>query len=1069
VICINNYVVYHLHSDFSLLDSVTKSKQYIEKAKELKMTAIGEANHGNIYSWVNRKKETEKVGLKYIHAQEFYITESLNEKIRDNYHTVLISKNWNGVLELNKLSSLAYQRDGHFYYNPRLSIDELINTSDNILITSACLASPLYKGRDKEIYNKYLKFFINNKHRCFLEIQPHLSDQQKEYNLYLYELNKTYDLNLLAGTDTHSLDKEYASARSILQKAKNINYSDEDSYDLTFKSYNELVEYFKSQNCLPKKVYLKAIDMTNKIADMIEEFELDYSIKYPKLFNNPENVFKEKINEGIIKRGINKFDKEKRTEYYNRIKYEYDTYVKCNAIDYMLLQKDIIDFCHSNNIWQGYSRGSVSGSIIAYILGITESDSIKFNLIYDRFLNSERISQPDIDTDYPPSQRDIVKKYIFNKNNIYCADIITFNTLAIKGAIRDVARSLNISLIEVDEITKNIETNEEKYREEYPELFKYVDLLQGVNVSVGTHPCGLITSPIYINDNIGLCTLPTSEYPVSQINMKEIDGLNFVKLDILSLDNIEIINKTCEYANIERLTPDNTDQNDKNVWNSILESSLGVFQWEGSYAHDIYRKLFNSETMQIIKLQTPNITYMDLFSMGNGALRPAGESYRNEMCKGIFNDNGHEALNNFLSSTMGYLIYQEQIIEFLNKFCGFTLGEADIVRRGFAKKIGTEEYIPRIKNSFIKTMREIYNTSEEESEKIIESFLIVIYDASNYLFSINHSYIYSWIGYICAYLRYYYPLEFITVMLNINKDNIEKTAEIIKYADTRNIKIKPIKFRKSQAHYSMEKETNSIHKGISSIKFSNSQIADELYELGKNKYNHFLDLLIDISKTSINSRQLEILTILNFFSEFGKNKKLLKYNELYYTYYNKKTIKKETMDEEYKDTILKYVRTTNEKGKEYKQYQDFQSYDFLKEIWDTIPNESIDVLSQIKNEKEYLGYIETKIENIIHDVGIVLSVDTKYAPKIKIYHLNSGIEKQHKIYKKYYNDKSINRKLEEYDIISIEETTLRPKYKYNNGNYEETDEKESYITKYYKVSLETLNKHLKEIEEKEVY
>ena len=349
-------------------------------------------------------------------------------------------------------------------------------------------------------------------------------------------------------------------------------------------------------------------------------------------------------------------------------------------------------------------------------------------------MNPERVSLPDIDIDFPPSQREIVKQYIVNKPGIYCSDIVTFNTIALKGAIRDVGRSLEIPLSEVDKIAKNIEVDEDKYRKQYPELFKYVDLLNGVNVSVGSHPSGLLISPVTINDNIGTFTTSTSDYLISQINMKEVDSLNYVKLDLLGLDNIELINKTCEMANIERLTPDNVDPNNEDVWNSILESNLGVFQWESSFAFDYYKKLFSKETIKKIKQVAPNITYMDLFSMGNGALRPAGASYRESLSQGIFNDNGHEALNKFLESTLGYLVYQEQVIEFLNKFCGYTLSQADIVRRGFAKKTGTEKYIPQIKAGFIKTMKEKYNTTEQESEKLIEAFLKIIEDAGSTCF-----------------------------------------------------------------------------------------------------------------------------------------------------------------------------------------------------------------------------------------------------------------------------------------------------------------------------------------------
>jgi DNA polymerase-3 subunit alpha len=578
-----NYTPYHVHSDLSILDSATKSKMYIEKVKELGIKAFGESNHGNIFNWVKRKQMTEEAGIKYIHAQEFYITETLQEKIRDNYHTILIAKNWEGVKELNKLSSVAYNRqDNHFYYDPRISIDELLSTSNNIIVTSACLASPLWKGKDKNIYNKYLQFFITNKHRCFLEIQYHNCNEQKEYNKQLYELHRKYDIPLIAGTDTHSINQDYAEARKILMQAKNIAFTNEDTFDLTFKSYDELVETFKEQNVLPMNIILEAIENTNVMADMIEEFTLDTTPKYPKLYDNSEEVFKQKIQKGIKKRSIDKLDEKTKQIYMNRINYEYEVYKKCGAIDYMLMQKDIIDWCHKNNIWQGYSRGSVSGSLVAYVLGITEADSIKYNLNFERFMNPERVSLPDIDVDYPPSQRDKVKKYVFNKPNIHCADIITFNTIALKGAIRDVARALKIPLNEVNYICNNIDKQEEEFRKLYPKLFKYVDLLNGVNTSVGFHPCGSITSPITLEDNIGLFTTSTDEYPISQINMKEIDSLNYVKLDLLALDNIEIINETCKLAKIKRLTPDNVDTNDEKVWNSILESNLGIFQWEGN-------------------------------------------------------------------------------------------------------------------------------------------------------------------------------------------------------------------------------------------------------------------------------------------------------------------------------------------------------------------------------------------------------------------------------------------------------------------------------------------------------
>ena len=1014
MIKISNYVIYHLHSDYSLLDSTTKSKMYIEKAKELNMTAIGESNHGNVFNWIKRKQLTEESGLKYIHAQEFYITETLEEKIRDNYHTVLIARNWEGVKELNRLSSLAYQKDNHFYYDPRISIDELINTSENIICTSACVASPLYKGKEKKIYNKYLQFFIENKHRCFLEIQPHFADQQREYNIMLYELHKKYSIPLIVGTDTHSLNNELAEARKILMQSKNIQYTDEDYFDLTFKSYDELVTTFEKQNCLPREIYLQAIDNTNLMADMVEEFELDKSNKYPRLYENAEEVLKEKINSGVIKRGINKLESEKKKVYYDRIKEEFKVYKKVDAIDYILLQKNIIDWCHANGIFQGPGRGSVTGSLIAYVLSITDMDSVEYKLNFFRFLNPERISAADIDIDFPPSKRDDVINYVASIPQISFSEIVTFNTVANKGAIRDVGRALQIPLSEVDQIAKNYESNEEEYRKKYPKLFKYVDLLKGVNVSVGSHPSGFVVSPIDVNENIGTFRTSNCKYPVSQCDMKAIDSVNYIKLDILGLDNIEIINKTCELANIKRITPDNIDVDDDNVWNDIAESGLAIFQMEGKFAHDYLAKAL--AVFPQIKKRNNNIDRISLMSMVNGAIRPSGESFRDKLVNGEFNDNGHSALNKFLSNTQGFLVYQEQIMEFLNLFCGFSMAESDSVRRKIGKKLGTEDIIPEIRERFIKTMKEKYNLSDEETKKIVEPFLQIILDASSYGFSLNHSQAYSFIGYMCGYLRHYFPLEFLTVLLNVNKDNIEKTAEIIKYAKTKNIKILPIKFRKSRSEYNIDKTTNSIYKGLSSVKHLNSQIAEELYQLKDKQYNSFIDLLVDIKEnTSVNSKQMQILIKLNFFDEFGSNKTLLNV----YEYFEKR-----------------YKKTHKEKTK-------IERINEIKEYAIQLDDERLEVKEQLFAELEYLGYLQSRYGNdpVYH---FIIEIDTKYTPKIKTYCLSQGIEYDYKIYKKTYK----NNPLKLGNIIRINDVIKKPKYKFIDGKYIEQDETEEYIRSY---------------------
>lgn len=880
------------------IDSITNFRKYVTKAKEIGMKAMCVTEHGNIFEWIHKKEEIEKAGMKYIHGIEAYITETIEEKIRDNYHCVLMCKNLDGVHELNKLISRSFNRkDGHFYYMPRITIDELISTSDNIIVSTACLGSVLHNGTPL-IKDKFINFLRLNNKRCFLEIQHHcdVNGEQKKYNQYLYELSKTIDVPLITGTDTHALNDEHMSGRKMLQKAKGVNFANEDSWDLSFKTYDELVSAYKKQNSLPMDIVLHAIENTNVVADMVENFKLDRSYKYPHLWENSEKTFKNKIFEGIKKRGIDKYPNYK--EYIDRIKYELEAYEHNEAIDFMLLMEDIVDWCIKNEIYIGYGRGSCNGSVIAYILGITEMDSIKHKLNFERFMNVERVSLSDIDTDFPPSRIDDVKKYIFSKTGLYCCDIITFNTIAMKGAIRDMGRALGIPLEEVGNICNRVEIEEDQLRKQYGELFKYVDLVIGTIVSVGSHPCGTVTSPHDIESALGTFTTSTSDYPISQINMKEIDGLNYVKLDLLSLDTIELINETCKLAGIERITPDNIDITDIRVWNEIRDDTTQIFQWEGNTGNSYIKKLLSDENIKKFQKIDKNVDRMTLLSIGNSAIRPAGASYRDDLAGGVVRKIGSVAIDEFLSSTFGYLVFQCQIIDFLHIYCGYTMGEADIVRRGFAKKTGTEEHIPRITSGFIKTMTEKYGSTVEKAEKDIVAFIQVIEDASKYLFSLNHSQPYSYEGYGSGWLRTYYPLEFLTVALNINRDKEEKTRGLTTYVKKIGIEIKPPKFRYSKSKYFCDKETNCIYKGIGSIKFMNDQISDELYELRDKRYDSFLDLLIDANNnTTLNSRQLGILIEIDFFKEFGEINSLLYCAKIYDDLFNKSTIKKDKLKE----------------------------------------------------------------------------------------------------------------------------------------------------------------------------
>ena len=1088
----SNYTVLHCHTELSNgttnIDSVTKYEDYIKRASELGMKSIAITEHGNILSWLKKKDCCEKYGLKYIHGIEAYLTETIDTKVRDNYHCCLYARNWEGVKELNKLISNSYNRnDNHFYYTPRILIDDLFKTSDNIIVASACLGGVFNKGND-EVKKRMLDFFIKNKDRCFLEIQHHNVKDQIEYNKYLFKLSQEYGLKLVTNTDTHCLDKKHVKGRDILQRAKNIRFDNEDGWDLTFKSYDELIESYKQQNSLPMFVILEAMENTNRIADMVEEFIMDKSYKYPKLYDNSEDVLKQKINEGVIRTGIDKLPNYE-TEYLPRIYSELETYKHNGAVDFLLLDENIKTWGREHDIYPGYSRGSCSGSLICYLLGITDVDSVLHKLNFERFMNTERVSLADIDTDWQPNQREAIKDYVYSMEGLYCADIITFNTVALKGSIRDCARALKIDLSIVNDICENInDDNIESYREQYKELFEYVDIVNGTVVSIGTHPCGQVVSPIPLDENMGLLTLATCKNPVTMLNMKEIDSLNYVKLDILGLDNIQIINETCKLAGIERLTPQNVDDNDEAVWQSIKEDTLGIFQWDGSGSYYI-KDLFSDETIKRIKEVYPDFRYIDLMACGNGAIRPAGASYRDELAQGIFRDNGHKALNDLLAPTLGYLVYQEQIIAFLNQFCGYTMGEADIVRRGFAKKTGTEQFIPQIKSGFIKTMKEKYEVEEEESEHIVESFIQVIEDASSYLFSLNHSLPYSYIGYICGYLRYYYPLEFMTVVLNVCKDDAEKTNKAIDYVKRHDMVIKPPKFRYSRAEYFMDKETNSIYKGMASIKYMNAQVSEELYKLKDNQYNNFMDLLIDVyDKTSINSRQLSILIVIDFFEEFGKSQKLLDIVELYENIMSKKLKSKKgevsfnKADLPYPKEIIEKYATEKSKEDKYKQYKVERALELCNELMNDIPNIEMPSIYKIRMNFDTMGECNYYFEDYNPTTCIVVDVITKFkTKKAWLFSIASGHIAEVNIGEGYYNLQPFKA----LDVIDVFEITQKPKKERRevevedkNGNkvtkmkYVPTGEMRLYLSEYHlldKEEIDKLNEEEKEYREGLLY
>lgn len=1047
----------------SLLDSATKFQDYIDRAVQLGQTAIAFTEHGNIYQWVAKKMACDKAGIKYLHGVECYLTEQLYEypdanelwreaqsgrneqdakkalaemmesgkkKVRDNYHTILIAKNYDGILEINNLVSLS-NRDDHFYYKPRITFEEFLGISDNVIKISACLASPLNKMSVRHpMYEKLLK------HYDYLEVQAHNFGEQISYNCHLAEMSKKYGIPLIAGTDTHSIDAYKAECRSIMQLAKHIEFADEDSFDLTYKTYDELVEMFRIQGALPEQVFLEAIENTNRMADSVEPFELDISFKYPKLYGNAAEdkaVFEDtirknlqsKIDEGAI-------TPEQIQNFKDAIKEECRVFDKIDMSGFMLFMSELVTWCKSNGIPIGFNRGSCGGSRVAYVTNTTDLNPETWHTVFSRFCNEDRKEIGDIDIDVSPSDRDKVYEYIINRfGQEKTAFILAIGTIKSKGCIDEICRALGVKwnkehqrdergfrkalellkdnsasvrfgdhpdgceLYHFDEngtliISKQFEhipgielvkqftkeysklkeenekifqknpwvgkvnteikdlfeLDEEKARSQYPEVFYYYDGLLDVAISQSMHPAGIVASPITLRDHYG--TFLSEGKEILQIDMECVHEAGLVKYDILGLKNIEIIKDT--YALIGKPYPKSHEinWNDDAVWNDMLRSPIGIFQFESAFAFDSLRKF-----------KTHSIYDMSLVT---ACIRPSGASYRDELLQRKPHHNPSPIIDDLLKDNLGYLIYQEDTIKFLQQICGLSGSEADNVRRaiGRKQKDRLEAALPDILEGYCSKSSQPRNIAEEEAKE----FLQIIEDSASYQFGYNHSIGYCMIGYLCAYLRYYYPAEFITAYLNNanNEDDIKNGSAL---AELYGIQIVPPRYGISKDRYVYDKDRNVIAKGINSIKYMNSTVANELYDLAKRSDpKTFMSLLTLMNnETSIDTRQRDILIKIDFFVDFGNVTELSRIASIFVFFKNgtAKKVQKDKISGQMLDVVSKYATDKNKNGTEAKSFTITDMAGLLNECESVIKSlhlPDLDLKCKIQNQIELMGYID---------------------------------------------------------------------------------------------------------------
>ncbi|HOC53372.1 MAG TPA: DNA polymerase III subunit alpha [Candidatus Pacearchaeota archaeon] len=901
----SKFIHLHVHSHFSLLDGLSKIDDILDRAEELKMDAIALTDHGVIYGAVEFYEKAKKRGIKPILGCEIYeALKSMDEKKSKEdsrrSHLLLLIKNEKGYNNLVKIITEAHLRG--FYYKPRIDLELLKKHSEGLIGLSACLQGRipqlLLAGKIQEAEELALKYQdIFGKGNFFLEIQPHfnLEDQIKS-NKLIIELSKKTGIPLVATNDSHYCRKDDAEAQDILMLINTgADKNDRERLsmkgdDFSLKSEEEMIESFKD---VPE-----AIENTLKIRDLCN-FEMKLGeIKLPK-FDVPEGKTNDEYLRELCIQGINKKYKvdeqelenykkgnkevkdEKLKEIIDRMEYELNVISKTGFSDYFLIVQDFVNWAKSNRIVVGPGRGSAGGSIVAYLTNITNVDPLKYNLYFQRFLNPDRISPPDIDLDFTDKRRDEVINYVaekYGRNRV--AQIITFGTMAARAAIRDVGRALDYEYSYCDKIAKMIPVgfNLQESLERVPEFRslyetderaeKLVDLalkIEGCARHASTHACGVVISKFPL-DNLVPLQHPTQDENaiVTQYEMHAIENMGLLKMDFLGLKNLTTIEETLKriYAvrgnnlDIEKIPLD-----DKKTFDLLKKGDcIALFQLESDGMRRYLKQLKPTEIDDIIAMVA--------------LYRPGPMQHIPDYIKGKHNQKEiryiHPKLKPILESTYGIPLYQEQIMRIAQEMAGFTLAEADILRKAIGKKI--EKLLMEQKEKFVKGMKE-----NQISEKIAEEIWHWIEPFARYSFNKSHAACYAIIAYETAYLKANYPVEYMAAVLTSEGSDVERIALLIEECNKMKLEVLPPDINESFSNFSVVPNKNQIRFGLTAIKNVGYNIVEQIIDERK-KNGPFIsiqDFMSRVNGKVLNKKSLESLIKAGVFDNLEERNKIL--------------------------------------------------------------------------------------------------------------------------------------------------------------------------------------------------
>ena len=961
----NNFHKHTMYSNLRTLDCVSKPIDYINRAKELGHTAYFTTEHGyqgNIFEAYTLCQEN---GLKCIYGVEAYYVDDIEDKSsRAMYHLILVAMTENARRHINRIMSVA--NTNGYYYKPRIDLNLMLSLpGDEVVVTTACIAGRMFKdGWEEKFLKPVHKHFGNN---FYLETQCHPDTKQANHNKMIIDVHRKYNIPIIHANDSHYIYPEDAKYRDLFLKAKGIVYEEEGGFCLDYPDSDEIYKRYKQQGVLTEEEVTEALQNT-LVFDNSEGITIDKEFKIPKITDGDSNkVLKKLINEGWAKERGN-VPKEKWSEYIEQIKYEYKIIEDCGMADYFILDHYIVDRAvkEYDAILTKSGRGSAVSFYVNKLLGLTEVDRIgaPITLYPTRFMSAERIlssrSLPDIDLNWANVEPVIqASKDLLGEDGIYY--MIAYKPLQESSAFRLWCKAHDMHISEYDEVAKDLESYDKDER--WKDLIEGSKKFRGVVESVAPSPCSFLLSNDKISEMVGLIK-------VGDVTCCCLDGYNcdvykFLKNDYLTVTVYQLISDVYKLLG---KPIDNIDTLIKNCDDKV---------WD-VYAKGLTTTINQADSdfdKQILKKYKPkNLAELSAYV---AAIRPGFASLLSNFVDRLEYTTGVKELDDILEDSFHYLMYQESIMKYLVWLGVEEKGTYDIIKK-IAKKKFKEEELNELKTQLRAGW--VKNVGREDG---FDETWQVVEDASRYSFNASHSLSVGIDSLYGAYLKATFPSEYFTVALSLYSDDLDRTAKLIAEMPEFGLSLKPIKFRHSRADYNMEKETNSIYKSLSSLKYMNKDVSEQLYAMKDQQFNSFIDLL---SVFPGNSRQREILCRLNYFEEFGGSLKLLKIAELYDKYYGKKIIKKEKCDLPI-DVVEKYA--TSQTEKQYR-FEPEGMLALLSELCDRIPDEQLPILAQIDAQKEYLGYIDL-VDPTKPTKAVVLDVDTRYKTlKVKLYKLSTG-------------------------------------------------------------------------------